>query len=37
MVKQNEPQRASEKIAQTVLNNNIVRQDNLTLIVLKFE
>jgi protein phosphatase len=34
---QNEPQKASEKITQAVLNKRIAGQDNLTVMVIKFE
>lgn len=34
---QNEPQAASEEIVQAVLNKNIAGQDNLTVMVIKFE
>jgi serine/threonine protein phosphatase PrpC len=37
LLKQYEPQRASEKITQAILNKNIAGQDNLTVMVIKLE
>jgi protein phosphatase len=37
ILKANEPQKASEKITQSVLNKRIAGQDNLTVMVIKFE
>jgi serine/threonine protein phosphatase PrpC len=37
ILKHNEPQKASEKIVQAVLNKSIAGQDNLTVMIIKLE
>jgi serine/threonine protein phosphatase PrpC len=37
IITQNEPQRASERITQAILNKNIAGQDNLTVMIIKLE